>query len=68
MSQTSIISRRCMTMTNLREARKRGEIDKFVKEREAEKGDPKAFNRAVRAMAQKSKEAPKASSPRNADD
>jgi hypothetical protein len=55
-------------MTNLRQAREQGKLDQFIKEREAEKGDPKAFNRAVRAMARKSKEAPKASSPRNSDD
>ncbi len=55
-------------MTSLKEAREKDKLDQFIKEREAEKGNPETFNRAVRAMAQKSKEAPKASSPRNGDD
>ena len=38
-------------MTTLREARDKGKLDQFIKEREAEKGDAKAFNRAVRSMA-----------------
>ena len=56
-------------MTNLREAREKGKLDQFIKEHEADpEGDAEAFNRAVRAMARKSKEAPKASSPGNPDD
>lgn len=56
-------------MKNLREAREQGKIDEFIKERSADpKGDADAFNRAVRAMARKSKEAPKASSEGNPDD
>lgn len=52
-------------MTTLKEARQRGQIDQFIKEREADaepkKGDADAFSRAVEAMAQTSKAAPKAS-------
>jgi len=56
-------------MTTLKQARDQGKIDQFIKEHEADpEGDEEAFNRAVRAMAQKSKEAPKASSPSNPDD
>lgn len=55
-------------MTNLKQALKDGKLDQFIAEREAENGDPDAFNRAVQAMARKSKEAPKASSPDNPDD
>jgi hypothetical protein len=55
-------------MTTLKEAREQGKLDKFIKERSAEKGDPKAFSRAVKSMAQTSPKAPKASSPRNRGD
>lgn len=56
-------------MTTLKQARESGKLDQFIKEHEADpEGDAEAFNRAVRAMAQKSKEAPKASSPNNPDD
>lgn len=55
-------------MTTLKQALKDGKLDQFIAEREAEQGDPEAFNRAVQAMAQKSKVVPKASSPRNPDD
>lgn len=57
-----------IALTTLREALKDGKLDQFIAEREAENGDPEAFNRAVQAMARKSKEAPKASSPGNPDD
>lgn len=55
-------------MTTLKQARDGGKIDQFIAEREGEKADPEAFNRAVRAMVQKSPAVPKASSPRNPDD
>ncbi len=56
-------------MTTLKQAREQGKLDQFIKEHEADpEGDEEAFNRAVQAMAQKSKEAPKASSPGNPDD
>lgn len=49
-------------MTNLKEAREQGKLDQFIKEHEADpEGDKEAFNRAVRAMARKSKAVPKAS-------
>lgn len=54
-------------MTTLKEARDRGKLKQFIKEREAEadaKGDADAFNRGLRSMAGKSSEAPKASSGR----
>lgn len=54
---------------SLSAARKAGKLDQFVKEHANDpEGDEETFNRAVRAMAQKSKEAPKASSPSNPDD
>ena len=56
-------------MTTLKQARESGKLDQFIKEHEADpQGDADTFNRAVRAMAQKSKEAPKASSRSNPDD
>lgn len=56
-------------MTTLREAREQGKIDQFIKEHQADPdGDEETFNRAVQAMARKSKEAPKASSQDNPDD
>lgn len=55
-------------MTTLKQARDEGKIDQFIAEREAKKGDPAAFNRAVQAMAQTSKAVPKASSRGNRGD
>lgn len=55
-------------MTNLKQARESGKLDKFINERSREKGDSDAFNRAVQAMAQRSPEAPPASSPDDCDD
>lgn len=56
-------------MASLKQAREQGKIDQFIKEHEADpEGDADAFNRAVRAMARKSKEAPKASPEGNTDD
>jgi len=48
-------------MTTLKEAREKGNLNQFIKEREAEQGNPDTFNRAVRSMAQTSKEARPAS-------
>jgi hypothetical protein len=45
-------------MTTLKQALKDGKLDQFIAEREAEQGDPEAFNRAVQAMAE-SKAVPK---------
>lgn len=53
-------------MTTLREARDSGKLDQFIAEREAETardGDPKAFDRTIRAMAGTSKSAPETSKP-----
>ena len=55
-------------MTTLKQARESGNLAKFIRERTAEKGDPEAFNRAVLAMAQTSKEARPASSAGARDD
>jgi hypothetical protein len=54
-------------MTTLREARERGALDQFIKERGGEKGDAAAVDRTISSMAGKSSEAPKASSRRNRD-
>jgi hypothetical protein len=54
-------------MTTLKEAREKGKMDQFIKEREAEakaEGDAEALNRGLRSMVEKSKEAPKTSSRR----
>lgn len=49
-------------MTTLREARDKGELDKFIAEHDAdEPGNEAAFNRALQSMAGKSKGAPAAS-------
>lgn len=53
---------------SLKEARDRGKLAEFIKEREAEQADPKAFNQTLKAMARTSKAAPKASSRRSRDD
>lgn len=56
-------------MTTLREAREKGKIDQFIKEHEGDaKGDADQVNRTLKAMAQKSKAVPKASSRRNPGD
>jgi hypothetical protein len=53
-------------MTNLKEARDKGEIAKFVKEhRRDPKGDANAFNHTLEAMAGKSKAVPATSKKRN---
>lgn len=54
-------------MTTLREAREKGKLDQFIKEREGVEGDPDKVNRVVQEMAQKSKAIPKASSRSNRD-
>jgi hypothetical protein len=38
-------------MTTLREARDKGKLDQFIKEREGEKGDAAAVDRTISAMA-----------------
>ncbi len=56
-------------MGNLKQARDAGKIDQFAKDREDHPhGDEHAFNRALRSMAGKSKEAPEASKPDRSDD
>lgn len=54
-------------MTTLKEARDKGKLDQFIKEREPETGDGAALEKTIAAMAGKSSEAPKASSRRNRD-
>lgn len=55
-------------MTTLKQARQTGKIDQFIKEHEADpEGDEDAVNRTLKAMAQKSPTARKASKPRNSD-
>lgn len=56
-------------MTTLRDARNQGKLDQFIAEHEADPpGDEAAFNRAVEAMAGKSKATPEASPPADRDD
>jgi hypothetical protein len=43
-------------MTSLKEARDRGKLDQFIKEREGEKGDAGALDRTVSSMAGKKHE------------
>mgnify|MGYP001446101500 CR=1 FL=1 len=58
-----------MPMTNLKEARNQGKLDKFIKEHEADsEGDKEAFNRTLKAMARKSPATRKASPRSNPDD
>ncbi|HEV2815803.1 MAG TPA: hypothetical protein VGW40_01070 [Allosphingosinicella sp.] len=40
-------------MTSLREARDKGKLDQFIKEREGEQGDAVALDRTVSSMAGK---------------
>ena len=54
-------------MTTLRNARDKGKLEEFIKEREAETGDADRFSRAVASMARKSSEAPKALKKGNGD-
>lgn len=46
-------------MTTLRKAREEGKLDRFIKEREAEKGDAAALDRTVSSMAPSHKPAEK---------
>jgi hypothetical protein len=57
-------------MTTLREARKQGKLDQFIKEHEEDApGDREKLDKAIkRPASQKSKEAPKASSRRGSGD
>lgn len=56
---------------NLREARDKGEVNKFIAEREAENaapGDKAAFKRVLRSMARKSKATQATSKPERSGD
>lgn len=53
---------------NLREAIEQGKLDQFIAEHPEVQGDEEAFNRAVQAMAQTSKEARPASPLGGSDD
>lgn len=58
-------------MTTLKQARDTGKLDEFISEREAEsnaKGDAKAFDKTVSAMAGKSAKARPASRKARSDD
>lgn len=58
-------------MTTLKQAREKGKLEEFIAEREAEGQPPanrKAFNETVKAMAEKSSEAPAASPKGSSDD
>lgn len=55
-------------MITLKQALEEGRLEQFIAEHKDEIGDEEAFNRAVEAMAGKSKEAPEASSPGTPDD
>ncbi len=55
-------------MIDLKQALESGKLDQFIAEREGEIGDPVAFERVIRSMAERSKEAPEASSPDDCDD
>lgn len=56
-------------MPTLKEAREKDKLDQFIKEHERDpEGDEATFNRAVRAIGQKSKAAPKASRSRGSAD
>ena len=48
-------------MVTLKVARETGKLDQFIEEREGERGDAAAIDRAVSSMAGKSSEAPPAS-------
>ena len=53
---------------NLREAIDQGKLDQFIAEHPEVKGDEEAFNRAVQAMAQTSREVRRASTKGRSDD
>ena len=58
-------------MVTLKKAREAGRLDEFIAEREAEgqpAGDKRTFDETVKAMAEKSSEAPAASPKGSADD
>lgn len=55
-------------MISLKEALDAGKLDQFIAEHPEVKGDEEAFNRAVQAMAQTSKEAHPASPKVGSDD
>jgi hypothetical protein len=43
-------------MTSLREAREKGKLDEFIKERESQAGNAAALDKTIRSMAGKSKQ------------
>ena len=53
---------------SLKKAIEQNKIDQFIAEREGQIGDREAFERTIRSMAGKSKEAPEASLPDDCDD
>ncbi len=55
-------------MITLREAVEQNKLDQFIAEHPEVKGDEEAFNRAVQAMAQTSKEARPSSTKERGDD
>lgn len=55
-------------MTNLKQAIQQNKLDQFIKEHKGVKGDPDAFDKTVRSMAEKSSEARQASSQGGSDD
>lgn len=55
-------------MVTLKDAIEQGKLDQFIAERDGEIGDPVAFERVIRSMAGRSKEAPETSSPDDCDD
>lgn len=55
-------------MISLKEAIANDKLDQFIAEHKGEAGDPAEFERIIRSMAGKSKEAPEASSPDDCDD
>lgn len=54
-------------MTSLREARDKGKLNEFIKERKGETGDAAAFDQTLSAMAGTSKSVPETSKPRPRD-
>lgn len=55
-------------MISLKQALETGKLDRFITERKGVIGDGNAFNRAIEAMAQTSKEARPASQKAGSDD
>jgi len=49
-------------MTTLKDAQKKGQLEKFIKEHEGSKGDKKRLDKAISSMASQKKKATPASS------